>query len=256
MLFHAFWAACMLRARICRDTRQAMDHPLVGPKPKGRNLPYVHHIPAWSSTAGVEEQHLEFTIESVVAQGKPWNEKRFLYLAKMQNNYVIVKFTRRYSTDLHQFCANRGHAPKLLGYGTVPGGWHVVLMELVDRDISKTLAHYAPTHLDRWEEDLTRLVEEFHGVGLVHGDLRDANLIVRRGEPERIILVDYDWGGKHGDVSFPSRHLHEDLTEGEGELESLEITKEHDRRVLKDTIAKLRLPLLIGGGVDEMDLSQ
>jgi RIO1 family len=249
MLFHAFWAACMLRARICRDTRQAMDHP---PVPlKHRNLPYVHNIPAWPSHADIEE-HLEFAIKSVIFQGKPWNEKRFLYHAKMQNDDVIVKFTRRYCTDLHQFCAKRGHAPKLLGHGTVPGGWHVVVMELVDRDISKTLAHYAPMHLDRWEEDLTRLVEEFHGEGLVHGDLRDVNLIVRRGEPERIIIVDYDWGGKHGDVSFPSRHLHEDLTGGEGELESLEITKEHDRRVLKDTIAKLRLPLLIG---DVMDVS-
>jgi hypothetical protein len=39
------------------------------------------------------------------------------------------------------------------------------------------------------------------------------------------------------------------------ELESLEITKEHDRRVLRDTIGKLRLPLLIGGEADEVDVS-
>jgi len=172
----------------------------------------------------------------------------------MQNNNVIVKFTRRYCPDLHQFCVKRSHALKLLGYGTVPGGWHVVVMEVVEQD-GKTLAHYAPTYLDRWEEDPTRLVEEFHDEGLVHGDLRDANLIVRRGEPERIILVDYDWGGKHGAVSFPSRHLHEDLTEGEGELVRLEITKEYDLRVLKDTIAKLRLPFLGGCGADVMDVS-
>jgi hypothetical protein len=94
MLFHAFWAACMLRARICRDTQQAMDHPLVWPKPKRRNLPHVYKIPAWSSNAGIEEQHPEFTIESIVAQGFPWNEKRFLYRAKMQNDDVMVKFTR------------------------------------------------------------------------------------------------------------------------------------------------------------------
>jgi len=230
-----------------------MDHSLVWPKPKPRNLPYVHKIPAWPSNAGVEEQPLEFTIESVVAQGEPWNEKRFLYRAKMQNDDVIVKFTRRYCTDLHQFCAKRGHAPKLLGYGIVPGGWRVVVMEFVDHDINKRLAHYAPAHLDRWEKDLTHLVEEFHGEGLVHGDLRDVNLIVPRGEPERIILVDYDWGGKHGDVSFPSRHLHKDLMMGE--LESLEITKEHDRRVLRTTIGKLRLPLLIGVEADEVDVS-
>jgi tRNA A-37 threonylcarbamoyl transferase component Bud32 len=226
-----------------------------GPNPNAETyLPHVYKIPAWPSNAGIEEQHLEFTIESIVAQGFPWNEKRFLYRAKMQNDDVMVKFTRRYCTDLHQICAKRGHAPKLLGYGTVPGGWHVVVMEFVDHDINGRLAHYARVHLDRWEKDLTSLVEEFHGEGLVHGDLRDVNLIVPRGEPERIILVDYDWGGKHGDVSFPSRHLHEDLTMMR-ELESLEITKEHDRRVLRNTIGKLRLPLLIGGEADEVDVS-
>lgn len=43
---------------------------------------------------------------------------------------------------------------------------------------------------------------EFHGNGLVHGDLRDVNLIIPAGKPGRIMLIDYDWGGKHGDVSF------------------------------------------------------
>ena len=35
---------------------------------------------------------LEFTIEAVVVQGKKWNENRFLYLAKMRKDYVLVKF--------------------------------------------------------------------------------------------------------------------------------------------------------------------
>jgi hypothetical protein len=115
-----------------------------------------------------------------------------------------------------------------------------VVMEMVVPDIDKTLAHYAPTHLGRWEKDLTHLVEEFHGEGFVHGDLRDANLFVRAGKPEMIMLVDYDWGGKHGEASFPTRLLHEELTGGE-ELKSLEITKEHDIRVLRTTFLNLRL---------------
>lgn len=237
MLFHAFWAACMLRARICRDTRQAMVYP---PVPlKHRNLPYVHKVPAWPSNADVGERHLDFTIQSVVFPGKPWNDKRFLYAAKMQNEYVMVKFTRRYCIELHQFCAERGHAPKLLGYGTVPGGWHVVVMELIIHDFRKTLAHYAPMHSERWRKDLTRLVEDFHDKGLVHGDLRGVNLTIRPRKPETIMLVDYDWGGKHGDVSFPTRLLHKDLTGGR-DLRSCEITKEHDIRVLRTTLQRLR----------------
>ena len=243
----------MLCARICRDTQQAIDHPSVWPELDCRDLPYVHEIPAWSSNTDVEEQHLKFTIESVEAQGQLWNKKRFLYRAKMQNIYTIVKFTRRYCPNLHQFCAEQGHAPMLLGYGTVPGGWHVVVMEYVRHDTDKTLAHYAPTHLEQWEKDLTHLMKEFHDEGFVHGDLRDANLILRKGEPARIILVDYDWGGKVGDVMFPARLLHEDLTWTD--LKSLEITKDHDRRVLRTTFAKLKLSILSGGGADKMDVS-
>ena len=39
----------------------------------------------------------------------------------MQGEYVMVKFTRRYCAELHQFCAELGHAPKL----TVPRGPHL-----------------------------------------------------------------------------------------------------------------------------------
>jgi hypothetical protein len=128
-----------------------------------------------------------------------------------------------------------------------------VVMEMVIQDMDKTLAHYASTHLDRWEKDLTHLMEEFHGEGFVHGDLRDANLFVRAGKPETIILIDYDWGGKHGEVSFPTRLLHEELTGGE-KLKSRKITKEHDIRVLTTTFHNLRLSslkLILEGGADE-----
>jgi len=213
-----------------------MDYPPIALK--HRNLPNVHTIPVWSSNPNVEERHLEFTIKAVVVQGKEWNENRFLYLAKMQKDYVIVKFTCRYCTELHQFCAERGHAPKLLSYGTVPKGWHIVVMEMVIQDIDKTLVHYASTNLIQWEKDLTHLMEEFHGEGLVHSDLRDANLFVQIGKPEMIMLANYDWGGKQGEASFPTQLLHEELIGGE-KLKSREIMKEHDIWVLRTTFQNL-----------------
>jgi len=35
---------------------------------------------------------------------------------------------------------------------------------------------------------------------LVHGDLRDTNIIVKKDE--RVLLVDFDWGGKDGRLSI------------------------------------------------------
>jgi hypothetical protein len=81
--------------------------------------------------------------------------------------------------------------------------------------------------------------------------LRDANLIVLTGNPQNIVLVDYDWGGKHGEALFPTRLLHDELTAGK-ELESLEITMEHDNRVLKETFQNLRLTSSLRGEVGDV----
>ncbi|KAN0068531.1 hypothetical protein V8E54_013255 [Elaphomyces granulatus] len=48
------------------------------------------------------------------------------------------------------------------------------------------------------ERVLRRLISEFYNRGLVHGDLRDANVI--SGDDGCVKLVDFDWGGKDGEV--------------------------------------------------------
>ena len=53
-------------------------------------------------------------------------------------------------------------------------------------------------------------MENFHLEGLVHGDLRDANILCKE---EYVMLLDFDCGGKDGEV--------------------------FDRRVLGKTLAKL-----------------
>jgi hypothetical protein len=70
-------------------------------------------------------------------------------------------------------------------------------------------------------------VEDIHKEGLVHGNLSNSNFIVPAKEPERIMLVNFDWGGEHGKVSFPTRLLHKELTGGK-EMGCLAITKEHN----------------------------
>lgn len=68
-------------------------------------------------------------------------------------------------------------------------------------------------------------MENFLREGFVHGDLREASFIVPAKEPERILLIDFDQGGEPGEVvSFPTRLLHEDLTDGKA-MKSLMITK-------------------------------
>ncbi|KAJ7078205.1 hypothetical protein C8R44DRAFT_553748, partial [Mycena epipterygia] len=56
---------------------------------------------------------------------------RLLFTASLNSDIVLVKFSTLYCPTLHQFCHELGHAPKLLGYQHIPGGWHVVVMQYV-----------------------------------------------------------------------------------------------------------------------------
>jgi len=71
---------------------------------------------------------------------------------------------------------------------------------------------------------------------LVHGDLRDANIICKE---DSVMLVDFDWSGKVGEASYPTLELNPELLEGRVSHD-LRITKEDDRRVLRITLDKLK----------------
>ena len=75
----------------------------------------------------------------------------------------------------------------------------------------------------------------FHEKDLVHSDLRDVNIIC---ENDSMMLVDFDWGGKEGDVSYPTLNLNAELLEGRV-TGDLCIMKEDNRQVLKNTLARL-----------------
>ena len=237
MLFRAFLAACVLRTSIHEDTRRVLNtHTL--PRIHDRYLPRIQKISAWPQTDDRETLELEFHILRVSCQEDGIrNENRFMYLARMRHQEVLVKFTRQYCPELHSFCAERHHAPKLLGYGTVPGGWKVVIMELVKHDGYNRI-QFAPKHWEKWKQDLTRLVQDFHEAGLVHGDLRAANFIVPTDRPETIMLIDFDWGGEVGKVSFPTSLLNDELMDER--MKNFLITKDHDLRVLTTALGRLR----------------
>ncbi|KAI9450412.1 hypothetical protein F5148DRAFT_1290817 [Russula earlei] len=235
-LFQAFCAACILRYNIHKDTSQVLTSLLAPPLPQ-RNLPYVQKIPRWDNDSDYDHE-LEFSIFDVL-DPKLRNENRFLFVAEMGSESVVVKFTRRYCPELHDFCYKRGQAPKLLGYGTVPGGWIVVVMELVKHDHPSA---HASNHWTQWNRDLLKLMEDFHKEGLVHGDLREANFILPYREvdgPGRMMLTDFDWGGKIGHVFYPTWLLNEQLTEGR-RSEGPMITVEDDVRILRAALRRLR----------------
>ncbi|KAH9167074.1 hypothetical protein EDB89DRAFT_1856900, partial [Lactarius sanguifluus] len=146
----------------------------------------------------------------------------FLYLATCDNtkDLVIMKFTQQYCPQLHAFCTDLGHTPQLLGYGNIPGGWHIMVMD------------FTLKHLPRWSKDLKSVVKVFHDNGWVHGNLCNANPIVSNQEPERAMLVGFDWGGNvdTGPVYYPMALTNKDLMKLRPG--GSQITKEHDDHTL------------------------
>lgn len=162
---------------------------------------------------------------------------RYLYTAEtIDNKQIIVKFTRQYSFELHMFCADRGCAPALFGFERLPGGFFGIAMEFVRSAFPISYSPYVEKHRE-WVDKLRKLVESFHAEGFVHGDLRAPNIICGGN---RVMVIDFDWGGKEGEVSYPHGPLNADLTIGRDST-NLKITKGDDVRVLEGTLKGVQL---------------
>lgn len=169
-------------------------------------------------------------------------ENRHLYQATIisptqRSNDIYVKFSQRYSVDLHNFCASKGLAPKVLGFERLRGGWFMVAMEKIDTVDREKITSFP--NAEKWEKDIQELVEGFHLAGFVHGDLRLANFVFTE-EPQRMLLVDFDWGGKEGEVVFPHEFLIEELEVPSNRLLDRKITRVHDKNCLSKALQWVR----------------
>ena len=144
----------------------------------------------------------------------PFNDSkrgRLLYLVETNDGQIIVaKFVRQYCPELHDIWATSDRAPSLLAYQRLPGGWYSVGMEYVASAVPITLHKKISVHFQRWETDLRQLASQFHGLGFVHGDLRDAN-IISGGESSWLRLGREGWPAG---CRIQRGNLNLDLTKG------------------------------------------
>jgi len=230
-LYRAFTAASVLQARILKDLPH---HQLPIGVFNDIHLPGVSKLLRWRNTDTESDNSLEFQIKEQFVEGQ---RNRLLYLATIRGGQtILVKFVRQYCPELHGICALSGHAPALLAYERLPGGWYGIAMEYVADAAPVTMHDCISEHFERWKTDLQELVAKFHNEGFVHGDLRDANIL--SGDDGGLKLVDFDWGGRDGEVLYPTPRLNPELVDGRSS-EDLRITKADDLRILGNTLAKM-----------------
>ena len=171
-------------------------------------------------------------------------DDRLLFLAETLDSdekLILVKFSRRYAHQLHGFCASRGQAPDVLDFKQIPGGWSVVAMDYIHPCVHPSESPKLTSLCDQWADDMKNLVQSFHDLDLVHGDLREPIMLCNG---EKVMLVDFDWGGKVGEAYYPIARLSPELTDGRDNTNP-KITKDDDWRVLQNTLRALKNPSTI-----------
>ena len=156
---------------------------------------------------------------------------------------ICIKFVRHYSREAHDFCARKGHAPELIAYEPLAGGWNMVIMDVLDIDngyLAKRPGSYQPLSAtavsDRLplKEAIASLIEELHNYngGYVHGDLRDTNLFVGDNTKD-FMLLDFDWAGPIERAHYPIRVNRNNIRRPDGAWDGEKIVAKHDLDMLK-----------------------
>jgi len=246
-LYTAFEAAHVLLAEILKDSTKYSATP-PRPIPAGcHRFPAVTQLQRYPHNEGSEEDSVDFSIRKFHASRQ---NDRWVYLATISDQpqiSILVKFTRWYSVELHNFCQRSGNAPRIFGFERLPGGWYGIAMEYLESarslfEVGQLWKHGFITDAElpgsEWVQELQALVSAIHDRKLVHGDLRAPNILYNRQKP---ILIDFDWGGEAGKARYPVPldQLNDDLVGGRNNMDDVLISPEGDMRVLRNSLSFL-----------------
>jgi serine/threonine protein kinase len=226
-VYAAFSAATVLLKNIQKDAEEFVQSSSSAPISP---FPYVQSLRRFPTNDSQQAERMSFRIiknfEAAV--------NRLLYVAvadtsSPESKTILVKFSTKYSKELHHFCASHNFAPKLLAFEELPGGWFGIAMEYFPSACRMVDSPALVNHGEAWLKKMDEVVNMFHQHGYVHGDLRPPNFIVNG---ERLLLIDFDWGGQEGQATFPDIRLVPILRKDRGDIL---IRKHHDEVVLEDT---------------------
>jgi serine/threonine protein kinase len=150
-----------------------------------------------------------------------------LFLAKtVDNNRLAIKYTRQYSLGAHKLLSEKGLAPELHGFESIPGGWKMVVMEYIGESY-QLLSELESDNREPFKDSIQQSVSLLHEHGFVHGDLRPSNVLVSKSD-SKALIIDFDAAGKAGEVVYPPNLNTVDIKWPEGVNDGVPITKAHD----------------------------
>jgi RIO-like serine/threonine protein kinase len=132
------------------------------------------------------------------------NRRSLLFTGKIiaDNKRICIKFVHQYGSQVHLWFAHHHHAPDLIACDTLDGGrWWMVVMELLD--VSWICLADAKNPSILLKDSILSTIKNLHSAGMVHGDLHDMNIMVKRDGGKEFMVLDYDWAGIDGQVRSP-----------------------------------------------------
>ncbi|KAG6331143.1 hypothetical protein ID866_7942 [Astraeus odoratus] len=203
------------------ETVEATPLPTLGPVPR-QVFPYPTNYK--SLVDGTEKQ-----FDYLMA---PDEDKLVFYGVEDEGDDICIKFTQAYSREAHEYLASLGCAPALRGLEELDGVWYMVIMDMLS---GFELLSYWPARLSsRVFEVMLEKLKEFHDAGFVHGDIRDANIMVSRTDEMRFMFIDFDWAGRVDEVRYPLNVNYTDIVRPAGARGGRNILAEHDLFMLED----------------------
>jgi tRNA A-37 threonylcarbamoyl transferase component Bud32 len=77
----------------------------------------------------------------------------------------------------------------LRGFKLLPGGWYIVVMDSLDDEYH--VLRTSPTRAS-FETEVREKVSSHHNARFVHGDIRSANIMLKKSGSPGIVLLDFD----------------------------------------------------------------
>ncbi|KAG1758953.1 hypothetical protein EV702DRAFT_986033 [Suillus placidus] len=151
---------------------------------------------------------------------------------------ICIKFVQDYSRDAHMHCAEAGVSPRLRGFEQLPGGWYMAVMDrLVEYDVLADLpiGELLPRSVF---DSIGNQLGTLHARRLVHGDIRDTNILLKREDRTQFMIIDFDWAGVADVVRYPAYVNYRDVERPHDARDGLPIKAAHDEAMLGFLIAR------------------
>ncbi|EJU00821.1 hypothetical protein DACRYDRAFT_108874 [Dacryopinax primogenitus] len=143
----------------------------------------------------------QLVFQDILVQGDD-GRTRPLFRTEFDSKRCVVKFSHTYGVEAHELLAKAGLAPALFHAKQVyHDSFWLIVMDHVD---GKPFVEVPSEGKDSVLNDLSRAVQHLAASGLVHGDLRELNIMcVKEDKTWRARLVDFEWSGGAGKARYP-----------------------------------------------------